>query len=56
MPITKIGNKYKVNDEEFDTQDAANEAYMKYVNKAMGVGMSKTYDKKKEKKKPKQKS
>lgn len=56
MPITKSGDKYKVNDEEFDTQELANEAYMKYINKAMGADMSKGMDTKKTKKKPKQKS
>lgn len=37
MPVKKKGKKFVVNDQEFDTEAAANEAYQKYLAAAMGV-------------------
>lgn len=37
MPVKKIGNKWEANKEVYDTEEAANKAYMAYLDSAMGV-------------------
>lgn len=37
MPVQEKEGKFYVKDEEFDTQDEANKAYMKYLADMMGV-------------------
>lgn len=37
MPVKKVGKKWEVNKETFDTEDAANKAYMAYLDAAMGI-------------------
>jgi hypothetical protein len=48
MPVHKKGSKWTMGDNEYDTQEKANAAYMAYLDKAMGV---KGKPKKKSKKK-----
>lgn len=41
MPVKKNGDKYSVNNKDYDTEDAANKAYMAYLDEAMGVSTDK---------------
>lgn len=48
MPVKKSGKKYTVKGEEYDSEQAANEAYKKYIAKAMGAPEEKKKKKSKE--------
>ena len=37
MPVKKVGDKFEVNKETYDTEKEAKNAYMSYISKAFGV-------------------
>lgn len=39
MPVKKSGKKFAVNNKEFGTEQAANDAYKSYVAQAMGANI-----------------
>lgn len=50
MPIKKVGDKWEVNGEEFDTEEKAEQAYAATVALQFGVKPEKKKKKKKKKK------
>lgn len=47
MPVKKVGKKFEVNKETYDTEELANKAYMEYLDAAFDIKKSDAKPKKK---------